>query len=248
MSTPLQFKFTIAKPPEGPILTVEEYERAILERLEKDSSSRKQSLRDLAVLYSGTGRKEEALDCLRKLAVLADGPEERARCYLVMGGEREQVRDFEGAVDFYSAAFELKPENTQVWYWINNNLGYSLVQLGRCQEAEPYLQRGIEIDPTRANAYKNLGLALLGQDRHKAAADYFVTATQTNASDPRSLRHLEELVAAHPEVLAEVPDMNEKIETCRAAVQLAAAAQPDIPALLKKLRKKQEKPWWAFWR
>ena len=248
MGEPLQFRFTIPKPPDGPILTVEEYEQAVLDRLERDSSSRKQSLWDLSVIYSVTGRKEQSLDCLRKLAVLADGREERARCYLVMGGQREQVSDFEGAVDFYSAAFEVEPENTQTWYWINNNLGYSLVQLARCREAEPYLHRAIGVDPTRPNAYKNLGLALRGQNRLKEASDYFVMATQANASDRRSLVHLEELVSAHPEILIEVPDLRGTIEDCRTAVQLAAAAQPDLRGMLEKLRKKQRKRWWTFWR
>ena len=219
MGTPLEFRFWIPKPPDGQVVTPEEAERIVLERLEMDSSSRKQSLWDLSAIYSATGRKEESLECLRKLAVLADGPEERARCHLVMGAQREQVGDFEGAVDYYSAAFELEPENTQAWYWINNNLGYSLIQLGRCREAEPYLHRAIEVDRARPNAYKNLGLALLGQDRLEEAADYFVTATQANASDRRSLGHLEELVSAHPELLIEMPELRGKIDDCRTAVQ-----------------------------
>jgi tetratricopeptide (TPR) repeat protein len=244
---PLEFRFTIPTPPDGVAVTLEEYERAVLERLEKDSSSRKQGLWDLSVIYSATDRQEQSLECLKKLAVLTDGSEERARCYLAMGAQRERVQDFEGAVAYYNAAFELEPQNTTAWYWINNNLGYSLVQLGRCQEAEAYLHRAVAIDQARPNAFKNLGLALLGQDRLKEAADHFVRATQSDASDPRSLGHLDQLVSAHPELLVEVPDLGGRIQDCREAVRLAAAAQPDLEKLWKTLRKRQ-KPWWAFWR
>jgi tetratricopeptide (TPR) repeat protein len=247
MSEPLEFRFTIPAPPDGIAVTVEEYEMAVLERLEKDSSSRKQGLWDLSVIYSATGRQEQCLECLKKLAVLTEGSEERAHCYLAMGAQRERVRDFEGAVAYYTAAFELEPQHTTTWYWINNNLGYSLIQLGRCQEAEGYLHRAVAMDQARPNAYKNLGLALLGQDRLKEAADHFVRATQANASDPRSLGHLDQLVSAHPELLVEVPDLEGRILECRTAVRLAAAAQPNLEEVWKKLRRSQ-RPWWAFWR
>ena len=248
MNTPLEFRFTVPILPDGRAVTIEEYEQAVLERLEKDSSSRKQSLWDLSVIYSATGRQEQSLECLKKLAVLADGPEERARCYLAMGARREKVEDFEGAVSYYRAAFGMEPQSTDAWYWINNNLGYSLVQLGRCQEAETYLHRALAIDQTRPNAYKNLGLGFLGQNRFKEAADYFVRATQADASDRRSLGHLEQLISAHPELLAEVPDLGRKIEGCRAAVQQAASLQPDPRDHWKRLRRSQRRPWWALWR
>src|SRR5688572_28901143 len=108
VNAPLEFRFTIPTPPDGRAVTVEEYEQAILERLEKDSSSRKQSLWDLSVLYGATGRQEQSLESLKKLAVLTDGPGERARCYLAMGQQRERVEDFEGAVGYYKAAFEIE--------------------------------------------------------------------------------------------------------------------------------------------
>ena len=245
---PLQFNFTVPTPPDGRAVTLEEYEREVLQRLEEGSSSRRQSLWELSVLYGATGRQEQSLECLKKLAVLTGGPEERARCYLAIGAQRERVQDFEGAVSYYKAAYGLEPQNTDAWYWINNNLGYSLVQLGRFQEAEAYLHGAVAIDQTRPNAHKNLGLASLGQNRLEAAVNYFVRATQANASDGRSLGHLEQLVRAHPELLAEMPDLEGTIADCRIAVRQAAAVQPNLLDYWKKLRKSQRRPWWAFWR
>jgi tetratricopeptide (TPR) repeat protein len=248
VDNPLQFKFTVPLLPDGRAVTAEEYEREILERLEKDSASRKQSLWDLSVLYGSTGRQEKCLECLKKLALLTDGPEERAQCYLAIGAQRERVDDFEGAVSYYRAAFGMEPQSTDAWYWINNNLGYSLVQLGQCHEAEAYLHNAVAIDQTRPNAYKNLRLASLGQNRLEAAIDYFVRATQANASDGRSLGHLEQLVREHPELLDKVPNLEGTIEDCRIAVGQAVAVQPNVIDHWKKLRKTQRGPWWAFWR
>jgi len=245
---PRQFRFTVPTLPDGRAVTAEEYEREVLKRLEEDSASRKQSLWDLSVLYGSTGRQEQSLECLKKLALLTDGPEERARCYLAIGAQRERVDDFEGAVSYYRAAFEMEPQSTDAWYWINNNLGYSLVQLGQCHEAEAYLHNAVAIDQTRPNAFKNLGLASLGQNRLEAAIDYFVRATQANATDGRSLRHLEQLVRAHPELLDKVPGLEGTVEDCRTAVRQAAAVQPNVIDHWKKLRKTQRGPWWAFWR
>jgi len=248
MNEPLEFRFTVPPLPDGQAVTAEEFEEIALKRLESDSSSRKQTLWDLSVIYSATRREEQSLECLRKLAVLTEDLDQRAQCYLAMGAQRERARDFEGAVTYYGAAFEMSPSNSNVWYWINNNLGYSLVQLGRCQEAERYLREAIGIDQGRSNAYKNLGLAFLGQARWTDAAAYFVRATQANASDNRSLAHLEQLVSEHPEILVDLPELERATEQCREAVRLAASAQPDTREHWRMLRNRQRKPWWAFWR
>ena len=50
--------------------------------------------------------------------------------------------------------------------------------------------RPFEIDPSRPNAHKNLGISLAGQSQYREAAQCFVTATQVNAADPRALRLL----------------------------------------------------------
>jgi hypothetical protein len=48
-----------------------------------------------------------------------------------------------------------------------------------------------------------------------------VRAVQLNAADPRALAHLEELVANHDEVKAEIPDILVQVEKCRVAVEQA---------------------------
>lgn len=235
----LEFRFTIDVLPDGTALTAEEMERFILAKLEDSGGTSKQALWDLASLYSQTGHNDRALDCIQRLVAIADDVEERASCVLAMGQLHERVGDFAEAARFYRVALDLTPgSTTTTWYWIHNNLGYSLNQLGQHEEAAALLRSAIAIDPSRPNAFKNLALALVGQQQHAAATEYFLRATQTNAADPRSLNHLEELIAAHPELLLAVPDLQTKLEACRVAVHNAAAAQPDFNAHWTRLRQK----------
>ena len=145
---------------------------------------------------------------------------------LDMGCKMEKRRDYEGAVNAYRQAFLMKPGRTDTWYFLNNNIGFSLNQIGKFQEAEPYLKAAIEINPGKSNAHKNLGLCHAGLGNFGLAAECFVTATKVNAADGRSLTHLEELVQTHPELLADTTNLTAKLEACRKAVETARASRP----------------------
>ena len=143
-----------------------------------------------------------------------------------------------GAIEYYRGAFCLKPAATQVWYLVNNNLGFCLNVTGRYEEAEGYLMAAIQIDPCRPNAHKNLGLSFQGRGDLVRAAECFIDATRANARDPRAFRHLESLLSAHPELKDRILGLSEKLRECRLALE--AAAQPD-PASMKKLRVRRGK-------
>jgi tetratricopeptide (TPR) repeat protein len=147
---------------------------------------------------------------------LADGPDDEASCFLAQGQLCEQLRDYEAAVGYYRAGLAMKREHAASWYWFNNNLGYSLIQLGHAGDATIHLRLAIQVDPARSNAYKNMGLAMLQTNDHPGAARWFIAATRVNPNDGRSLAHLEELVVAHPELLAQAPDLGAELDACRA--------------------------------
>ena len=144
----------------------------------------------------------------------------KAACALAMGGHAEQAGDFLGAVGYYEETLSLKPTNPATGYFANNNLGYSLNQLGRFVEGETFCRTAIPILPERPNAHKNLGLALAGQGRWREAAASYVEATRVCPSDPRSCALLEALVRDHPELEAEY---GERVRTDRKAVGSARA-------------------------
>jgi len=105
---------------------------------------------------------------------------------------------------------------------------YSLIQLGRYQEAEPHLRAATEIDAARANAFKNLGLALWGLNRPSEAVESFVRATQVNTADPRAFWHLEQLLAENPGLLQAVTGLRGQVQACRRAVRLVFKLTPGL--------------------
>ena len=119
----------------------------------------------------------------------------------------ERMGDYRRAVGCYRQGLALEPCRKHTWYYLHNNLGFSLNQLRDYDNAIPCLQRAIGIDPALPNAYKNLGLALGGKGLLAEAAALFVTATQTEPRDSRSLGHLEHLIMIHPEILIDRPEL-----------------------------------------
>ena len=115
----------------------------------------------------------------------------------------------------------MEPMRNDVWYFIHNNLGYSLNTLGRFAVGEKWCRAAIEINPSRPNGHKNLGIALAGQGHYHEAAWCFVTATDNNAGDARSFGLLKDLLQQHPELEF---DFQKQFSRCERAVKFAAAA------------------------
>jgi tetratricopeptide (TPR) repeat protein len=178
----------------------ENAEHVLLQKLEEAKADPTEALRKLASFYISSGQHDKAMAWLRQLMVHLPNPEEKAACVLGMGAVMESSGDFAGAVRFYKEGIVLEPARTATWYFINNNLGFSLNKLGRFAEGEVYCRRAITIDASRHNAFKNLGIALAGQGEHREAARCFVTATEINASDARAFHLLEDLIERHPEL------------------------------------------------
>jgi tetratricopeptide (TPR) repeat protein len=140
----------------------------------------------------------------KNAAAIANSPATKAECYLGLGRLCEQMNRYEDTVQYYSHALELLQETSETWYFLNNNLGYSLIQLGRNEEAELYCHRAIAIDPSRYNAYKNIGLSLCAQGNYRAAAKNFIRAVEINPADERAMNHLEDLLEGRPELYKEL--------------------------------------------
>lgn len=155
MNKNFEFRFTVPPIPEGEALTFAEMEEHFLKQLEAKDGKCEQSLMNLALIYSQSQRIDESVRCTQKLLELSDDPERHAGYYLSLGADMEEIRNYKGAVRFYRQALALEPGRAEVWYWIHNNLGYSLNQLQAYDDAMPYLRRAIEIDPQKPNAYKS---------------------------------------------------------------------------------------------
>jgi tetratricopeptide (TPR) repeat protein len=206
----------------GKPVTIEEAEKHFLAKLKDPNENHKGVRLELIRIYRSMGKVGDAMSYAEEYLAETTDSEEKAEAYFTLGQAMEHIDDFESALRFYMLALELEPRHKLQMYFIRNNIGFSLNQLGRFVDAEQYLREAISIDTTHANAYKNLGLSLEGQGRYAEAARSFIAAVQANASDPRALRHLERLVERHPEILAEMSDLSYHINMCRQAVAFAA--------------------------
>jgi tetratricopeptide (TPR) repeat protein len=195
-----QYRLPEALPEGGQPLTVEEAERELNRQLEVADRNPAAILWELARLYNATHRQEQALQCLRRVLAAESEVEAKAHCVLALGQTMEQAGDYPSAIRFYREAFAMEPASNDVWYFINNNLGYSYNQVEQHAEAERFCRAAVAINPGRHNAYKNLGLALQGLGNHREAAMCLVIATQKNAGDARATEHLRRLLEIHPEL------------------------------------------------
>jgi tetratricopeptide (TPR) repeat protein len=128
-------------------------------------------------------------------------PDDAARAHLTLGCVHEHESNWEAAIASYRQVLANEPQDPTVQYFGNNNLAYSLIQLGRFDEAEDFCTAAIEVEERRHNAHKNLGLVYQGQGRWLDAALSFLTAYEFNSRDPRALHQLEQLLSARPDLL-----------------------------------------------
>lgn len=167
----------------------------------KDHAKPHQALWELAQFYKVNHRQTDATNTLQKLLALTADPEEIAQCVFTLGQCAEQRKDYPAAIGHYKQALELEPVGQDVWYFVLNNLGYCHNQLGQFAEGERYCRLAIQVTEERANAFKNLGLALAGQGRQREAGQSYVRATEVCPLDGRALDHLQELIREHPELV-----------------------------------------------
>jgi tetratricopeptide (TPR) repeat protein len=237
MDKRLDFRFEIQKPASGPLIELSpaEAEKILIKNVNEAGDDPRKALWQLAQFYKLNKQHEKALQRLRELIALLPDPEDKANCVFTMGQAMEQVGDYAAAIRFYKEAVALEPASMFTWYFIHNNLGFSLNTLGHFAEGEQYCHKAIQIDPLRPDAHKNLGIALEKQGQYVEAARAYVAATQANAADARAFGLLENLLKLHPELEYEFQD---DLESCRKAVAaVAKKADAHKPAIHRGWRK-----------
>jgi tetratricopeptide (TPR) repeat protein len=172
---------------------------------------------ELLFLFAGEcfeyRRFDSAVRYLAKIVGLAQDDGIKAHCFLETGRAHEKKRDFQAAANAYRQGLAYPPAWTRTWYFLNNNLGYSLNQLGSFSEAEGYCRTAIAFQPHMYNAHKNLGVSLQGQGRFVEAAGSLLEATRIAPSDRRALGRLEELLTRHPEVGRDHPEILDEVQS-----------------------------------
>ncbi|XP_032428071.1 small glutamine-rich tetratricopeptide repeat-containing protein alpha [Xiphophorus hellerii] len=90
------------------------------------------------------------------------------------GNDQMKVENFAAAVEFYSKAIALNPQNAV--YYCNRAAAYS--KLGNYAGAVQDCERAIRIDPNYSKAYGRMGLALASLNKHTEAVGYYRKALE----------------------------------------------------------------------
>ena len=203
-------------------------EKRMLSALDKSGGRDVRVLWSLGAFYSQAGHYDQATACMQRIAELIEDPERQAACFLALGQIEEQKGDYRAAAMRYQSGIALETRDRRTAYFLRNNLGYCLNEMREHEAAMPHLEQALKINPTRANAYKNLALSHQGTGNLGRAAELFVAATRSNAADPRSLHHLESMIEANPELLVEVPGLQQDLDGCRFAVEEVRRQVPGL--------------------
>lgn len=210
--------------PDPPSPTPYDVERRLLDELSAGGDCRTIHER-LARHYAKHRLPADAFRRLKWLLAHAPDAESEASYEHQMGLLHESFGDFPAAAAHYRRGLSLEPSNPLTAYWLNNLLAYCLQTGGQFKEAEFYVRRAIQVLPILPNAYKNLGLALKGQERFQEAAEAFVNATKADPSDGRAVCLLDNLLAAHPELL---PIFQADANWCWHAVVIGRLAEAEL--------------------
>ncbi len=181
-----------------------------------DAQDLKKSLQEMAHSFKSQGRYGESIFCYRELLERTAETHEAIAYLFALGDIMGKMHVYENAISYYQEASILCREISDMAYWINNNLGFSLCMLKRFVEAEKYCRLAIKIHSGRFDAFKNLGLSLEGQEKHREAIEAYITAVKIDAKDTRAMNLFEIILDKHPELKEEY---GEQLEECRNIVE-----------------------------
>jgi tetratricopeptide (TPR) repeat protein len=143
----------------------------------------------LGCILSETGRLEEAkAECVKAMKL----DPKLALAHFNMAGVYVKQENFERAAEEYRKAIAI---NGDFSTW--NNLGNSLLRLGKFQEAEKSYLESIKLSPDRSDAYYNMAISLEQQGRRAEAIDAIRKALALSPEN-KDIRRYMDLLTSKP--------------------------------------------------
>ena len=163
--------------------------------------------------YRGIDKIGDAIKLLEAYIHSHRNAENKAHCHLALGQIATDQKRFAAALEHFNGALALRPEKSKVKYVLHNNMAFCLNQLNRHVEAEKYCRAAIELDWTRASAFRNLGISLKGQGNLIGAAWVLVEAINADPGDKRARQIVEQVVKADPSLSMQCPWLNGALDS-----------------------------------
>jgi tetratricopeptide (TPR) repeat protein len=158
----------------------------------------------------------------------------------------QRNRDYNSALTIWQDTVEKRPNNARA----HNDLGITLAQLGKVQEAIGQYEQALRIKVDYADAHNNLGLALREQGGLQEAIGHYEQALQINPNSAQAhnnlglalvqLGRLQEAIGHYEQALRIKPDLAEPHYNLGVALQGAGQLQEAIGQYAQALRIKPD--------
>ncbi len=119
-----------------------------------------------------------------------------------------QVNHWRNSVSLFSHALKVTDDNWLAY----NNLGFTLSQVGKTNEAIKNYLLAIEIKPNHYKAYNNLGAVLLKQGKQNKAIEYFTKALSLKADYAKAHNNLGVAIASLGRIKEAIEQFQKAIE------------------------------------
>ena len=96
--------------------------------------------------------------------------------------------------------------------FVNNNLGSALLNLDQAQDAIPYFQQALQLEPRFPEARINLGIALVKEGNHAAAVQQFDQALQLNPYSSAAHYNLGDALLQENKPAEAIPEFKRALE------------------------------------
>ncbi len=140
----------------------------------KSDSNHVASLINLGLIEQGKGKLDEATQ-FYKYAFSLDS--NNISLLYLLARITQELNQLDEAITYWQKLVELKPDSALEFY---GNIGNSLVQQGKFDEALNYFRRSLEISPKSFQAHQAIGNLLIRQEKLLEAKSEFSQALQIN--------------------------------------------------------------------
>jgi tetratricopeptide (TPR) repeat protein len=201
--------------PPGIPATRTRVEQEILKAIDEASEAkeRKVALWRLALFYHEQAKRSDLAGAVLQLMIQEfDGPENTAVVYYALGRIAQADEKWAVALEQYEKGLLELPKQPDTLYFLRNNAGFCLNALGRFSEGERYCRWSLEINSSRPNAFKNLGISLYGQGNLRGAAWCWLEALNVDPDYLQARKLLNELLIEHPTIQAQCAWIQQQLQ------------------------------------